>query len=92
MSTSPGDKAIGLCSRMATSVCCTTTGAVAVSPPGAVTCTVPWPDDSATITPFASMLAMSSRKDFHVTGRGAAGDPSSLRARGKTRVFSDGKR
>src|SRR5207247_501501 len=29
VSTSPGDSAIGLCSRMATSVCCTTTGAVA---------------------------------------------------------------
>src|SRR2546421_7851219 len=39
-----------------------------------------------------STLAMSGRSDFHVTATGAAGEPSSLSARGTTRVFSDGSR
>src|SRR5205823_450349 len=47
---------------------------------------------SATTTPFWSTLAMSGRSDFHVTVTGAAGEPSSLSARGNTRVFSDGSR
>src|SRR6266581_7419631 len=70
----------------------TTTGAVAVRPPELVTCTVPWPGASATITPFWSTLAMSGRSDFQVAVTGAAGEPSSLSARGDTRVFSDGRR
>src|SRR5256885_15434564 len=82
----------GIGSWIAISLCCTTTGAVAVRPLELVTCTVPWPGASATTTPFWSTLAMSGRSDFHVTVTGAAGEPSSLRARGDTRVFSDGSR
>src|SRR5438046_8675365 len=70
----------------------TTTGAVAVRPPELVTCTVPWPGARATITPFWYTLAMSGRRDFQVTVTGAAGEASSLSARGDTRVFSDGRR
>src|SRR5207253_9205573 len=82
----------GLGSSIAMSLGCTTTGAVAVRPVEPVTCTVPWPADSATTTPFWSTLAMSGRSDFHVTATGAAGKPSSLSARGASRVFSDGSR
>src|SRR5690348_18340185 len=35
---------------------------------------------------------MSGRSDFQVTATGAAAVPSSFSARGKTRVFSDGRR
>ena len=42
--------------------------------------------------PFWSTLAMSSRKDFQTTRTGAAGEPSSRRARGEAWVFSDGNR
>src|SRR5206468_2189377 len=82
----------GIGSWIAISLGCTTTGAVAVRPLEPVTCTVPWPGASATTTPFWSTLAMSGRSDFHVTVTGAAGEPSSLSARGNTRVFSDGSR
>src|SRR5438046_2414849 len=82
----------GIGSWIAISLGCTTTGAVAVRPLEPVTCTVPWPGASATTTPFWSTLAMSGRSDFHVTVTGAAGEPSSLSARGNTRVFSDGNR
>jgi len=92
VSVSPGPSATGLGSWIAMSLCCTTTGAVAVMPAALVTCTVPWPAASATITPFWSTLAMSGRSVFHVTATGAAGEPSSLSARGNTRVFSDGSR
>src|SRR5207253_2531659 len=92
VSTSLGPSVTGLGSWIAMSLGCTTTGAVAVSPVELVTCTVPWPADSATITPFWSTLAISGRSDFHVTATGAAGEPSSLSARGTTRVFSDGSR
>ena len=92
VSTSLGPSVTGLGSWIATSLACTTTGAVAVSPVELVTCTVPWPTDSATTTPFWSTLAMSGRSDFHVTATGAAGEPSSLSARGARRVFSDGSR
>src|SRR5437879_95588 len=92
VSTSPGDITTGTDSWIAMSLGCTTTGAVAVRPLELVTCTVPWPADSATITPFWSTLAISGRSDFHVTATGAAGEPSSLSARGTTRVFSDGSR
>src|SRR2546421_177992 len=68
------------------------TGLTATAPVELDTCTVPWPAESATITPFRSTLAMSGRSDFHVTATGAAGEPSSLSARGTTRVFSDGSR
>jgi len=88
----PGDMTRGTGSWIAMSLCCTTTGAVAVRPPELVTCTVPWPVASATTTPFWSTLAMSGRRDFHVTATGAAGEPSSRSARGNTRVFSDGSR
>src|SRR5439155_1250049 len=47
---------------------------------------------SPTITPFWSTLAISGRSDFQVTATGAAGEPSSLSARGDTRVFSEGSR
>src|SRR5256714_14439483 len=73
VSMSPGDITRGAGSCTATSLCCTTTGAVAVSPPALVTCTVPCPGASATITPFWSTLPMSGRSDFHVTRTGAAG-------------------
>src|SRR6267143_6143378 len=92
VSRSLGPSVTGLGSWIATSLGCTTTGAVAVSPVEPVTCTVPWPAESATITPFWSTLAISGRSDFHVTATGAAGEPSSLSARGTTRVFSDGSR
>src|SRR2546430_1218617 len=92
VSTSLGPRVAGLGSWIAMSLGCTTTGAVAVSPVELVTCTVPWPADSATITPFWSTLAISGRSDFHVTATGAAGEPSSLSARGTTRVFSGGSR
>src|SRR5881296_3660185 len=92
VSTSLGPSVTGLGSWIAMSLGCTTTGAVAVSPVELVTCTVPWPADSATITPFWSTLAISGRRDFQVTATGAAGDPSSLSARGDTRVFSEGSR
>src|SRR5467141_787611 len=92
VSTSPGDMTRGTASWIAMSLGCTTTGAVAVRPPALVTCTVPWPGASATTTPVWSTLAMSGRSDFHVTVTGAAGEPSSLSARGDTRVFSDGRR
>ncbi len=92
VSTSLGPSVTGLGSWIAMSLGCTTTGAVAVRPVELVTCTVPWPADNATITPFWSTLAMSGRSDFHVTATGAAGEPSSLSARGTTRVFSDGSK
>src|SRR5947208_1085590 len=92
VSTSPGDMTRGTGSWIAMSLGCTSTGAVAVRPLELETCTVPWPGASATITPFWSTLAMSGRRDFHVTATGAAGAPSSLSARGTTRVFSDGRR
>ena len=92
VSTAFGPSATGLGSWIAMSLGCTTTGAVAVRPVELVTCTVPWPAANATITPFWSTLAMSGRSDFHVTATGAAGEPSSLSARGTTRVFSDGSR
>src|SRR6266699_2511962 len=61
--------------------------------PGTITCSVSTSlGPSATITPFWSTLAMSGRSDFHVTATGVAGEPSSLSARGTTRVFSDGSR
>src|SRR2546428_10345979 len=74
------------------SLCWTTTGAVAVRPVEPVTCTVPWPADNATITPFWSTLAMSGRSDFHVAATGAAGGPPSLGARRPARRVSDGSR
>src|SRR5439155_1424918 len=74
VSTSLGPSVTGLGSWIAMSLGCTTTGAVAVSPVELVTCTVPWPADSATITPFWSTLAISGRSDFHVTATGAAGE------------------
>src|SRR5439155_111418 len=89
VSTSPGDMTRGIGSWIAMSLGCTTIGAVAVRPPELVTCTVPWPGASATITPFWSTLAISGRSDFQVTATGAAGEPSSLSARGDTRVFSE---
>src|SRR2546422_10981162 len=92
VSVSPGPSVTGVGSWIAMSLCCTTTGAVAVRPVELVTCTVPWPAANATITPFWSTLAISGRSDFHVAATGAAGEPSSLSARGKTRVFSDGRR
>src|SRR3989441_1924134 len=92
VSVSPGPSVTGVGSWIVMSLCCTTTGAVAVRPVELVTCTVPWPGASATTTPFWSTLAMSGRSDFHVTVTGAAGKPSSLTARGDTRVFSDGSR
>src|SRR5207247_11325568 len=82
----------GIGSWIAISLCCTTTGAVAVRPLELVTCTVPWPGASATITPFWSTLAISGRRDFQVAATGAAGEPSSLRARGDARVCADGTR
>ena len=91
VSTSPGDTTTGVPSWIAMSLGCTTIGAVAVRPPVLVTCTVPWPGASATMTPFWS-LAMSGRKDFHATATGAAGVPSSFKARGDARVFSEGRR
>ena len=66
----------------AKSDCCTTTGAVAVSPLGPVACTVAWPMLKATTTPLGSTFAISGRNDFQVTATGAAGEPSSFRARG----------
>src|SRR6267378_607669 len=51
VSRSLGPSVTGLGSWIATSLGCTTTGAVAVSPDEPVTCTVPWPAESATITP-----------------------------------------
>src|SRR3989440_9764169 len=92
VSTSLGPSVTGLGSWIAMSLGCTTTGAVAVSPVELDTCTVPWPAESATITPFRSTLAISGRSDFHVTATGAAGEPSSLSARGTTRGFSGGSR
>src|SRR2546429_5280053 len=92
VSTSLGPSVTGLGSWIAMSLGCTTTGAVAVSPVELDTCTVPWPAESATTTPFRSTLAMSGRSDFHVTATGAAAEPSALTARGTTRVFSDGSR
>src|SRR6266704_6653675 len=92
VSTSPGESRSGLGSWIAMSLGVTTIGAVAVRPVVLVTCTVPWPGASATVTPFWSTLAISGRSDFHVTATGAAGDPSSLSARGDTRVFSEGSR
>src|SRR3989454_484705 len=92
VSTSPGDITTGVPSWIARSLGCTTIGAVAVRPPVLVTCTVPWPGASATMTPFWSTLAISGRRDFQVTATGAAGEPSSLSARGNTRVFSEGSR
>src|SRR6266571_3963684 len=92
VSTSPGESRSGLGSWIAMSLGVTTIGAVAVRPVVLVTCTVPCPCASATMTPFWSTLAISGRSDFHVTATGAAGDPSSLSARGDTRVFSEGSR
>src|SRR2546428_3122031 len=59
VSTSPGDITNGTGSCTATSLCCTTTGAVAVSP-ALVTCTVPCPGASATITDRKSTRLNSS--------------------------------
>src|SRR3989442_14672169 len=74
------------------SLCWTTTGAVAVRPVEPVTCTVPWPADSATITPFWSTLAMSGRREFHVTATIDAGELCSRRARRLMRVVFDERR
>ena len=92
VSTSPGDSRMGFVAWIAASADATTTGAVAVSPPGPVTWSVPCPGASATTFPFWSTPAMSSRSDFQATRTGAAGEPSSRSARGKTRVFSEGRR
>ena len=91
MSCSPGARISGPRSAIATSAACTTTGAVAVSVPLDIWI-VPCPEASATMLPFWSTLAMSSRKDFQTTRTGAAGEPSSRRARGEAWVFSDGNR
>src|SRR6266568_3927126 len=82
VSTSPGESATGVASKIAISLCWTTTGAVAVRPVALMTWTVPWPGASATTRPFRSTLAMSGRKDRQVTDTGAAGEPSSLSGRG----------
>ena len=82
VSASPGARVTDAGPRIAKSACCTTIGAVAVSPAGPTTWIVPWPVLSATTVPFASTLATSSLSDFQVTATGAAGEPSSRSARG----------
>ena len=52
VSTSPGESATGVASKIAISLCWTTTGAVAVRPVALMTWTVPWPGASATTRPF----------------------------------------
>src|SRR5256886_11951969 len=59
VSTSLGPSVTGLGSWIAMSLGCTTTGAVAVSPVELVTCTVPWPADSATIDRKSTRLNSS---------------------------------
>src|SRR2546422_351203 len=73
VSTSLGPSATGLGSRIAMSLGCTTTGAVAVRPGELVTCTVPWPADNAPITPFWSTFAMPGRRHARFDDGDAAG-------------------